>query len=429
MSLHAVIRMIQVVGIIIPLIGVVELIRRDPVRQSMFLLMANIGCLIQNNVYLLSMGAKTSEEVISLQKIQFLGGIIFYFFLTIFILSFLGIVTTHPAEILIGVWIAIDLGFLVLDWTGDISNWLFSSISVHYNDTFGIMVIDQELAPYMILRYVFIGLSLTGLLIYSHYRLWRTQSKRIRQKLAMLIGAQLIVLLSYVLVVVFPLEYNIIPFFGSVSVLAIIFSIVQGKFFSVTDRGRDWVVDHAEDLFLITDNAYGFLDANPTAYTHLPELSKIKKNDRLSDSVLTLLNADAPEEMTLGDRIFSRTLYTIEQNEETEGYALYLKDETQINRLLSELEVERDRADEANRAKSTFLSNMSHEIRTPINAVLGMDEMILRESEEEDVLNYAENIRTAGSTLLGLINDILDFSKIEARRWRSFRWIIRRHLS
>lgn len=65
-------------------------------------------------------------------------------------------------------------------------------------------------------------------------------------------------------------------------------------------------------------------------------------------------------------------------------------------------------------AKSAFLSNMSHEIRTPITAVLGMNEMILRECEDENVRNYAESIETAGHTLLGLVNDILDFSKIEA---------------
>ena len=65
-------------------------------------------------------------------------------------------------------------------------------------------------------------------------------------------------------------------------------------------------------------------------------------------------------------------------------------------------------------AKSAFLSSMSHEIRTPINAVLGMDEMIMRDTKEEKTYEYAENIRVAGNTLLGLINDVLDFSKIEA---------------
>ena len=71
-------------------------------------------------------------------------------------------------------------------------------------------------------------------------------------------------------------------------------------------------------------------------------------------------------------------------------------------------------AEEANKAKSYFLSNMSHEIRTPINAVLGMNEMILREGTDESILSYAANIQSSGKTLLFLINDILDMSKIES---------------
>ncbi len=73
-----------------------------------------------------------------------------------------------------------------------------------------------------------------------------------------------------------------------------------------------------------------------------------------------------------------------------------------------------EKAEAANRAKSAFLSNMSHEIRTPINAVLGMNEIILRESSEPNVIEYSQSIKSSGNTLLGLINDILDFSKIES---------------
>ncbi|MBE5915336.1 MAG: response regulator [Pseudobutyrivibrio ruminis] len=78
------------------------------------------------------------------------------------------------------------------------------------------------------------------------------------------------------------------------------------------------------------------------------------------------------------------------------------------------LEAELEIAKQASEAKSSFLSNMSHEIRTPINSVLGMNEMIIRECEDEQILEYANNAKSAGNTLLGLVNDILDFSKIEA---------------
>ena len=71
-------------------------------------------------------------------------------------------------------------------------------------------------------------------------------------------------------------------------------------------------------------------------------------------------------------------------------------------------------AESANVAKSQFLATMSHEIRTPINAVLGMNEMIMRESKEDTILEYASNISDAGKSLLSLVNDILDFSKIES---------------
>ena len=78
------------------------------------------------------------------------------------------------------------------------------------------------------------------------------------------------------------------------------------------------------------------------------------------------------------------------------------------------LEEARIEAQSANKAKSTFLANMSHEIRTPINVMLGMNEMILRESESEEIRQYAKSIERSGSYLISLINNILDISRIES---------------
>lgn len=76
--------------------------------------------------------------------------------------------------------------------------------------------------------------------------------------------------------------------------------------------------------------------------------------------------------------------------------------------------VKRKKVEDEREAKTRFLSNMSHEIRTPINAVLGMNEMILREAQDKQILTYAANIKSSGKMLLFLINDILDISKIES---------------
>lgn len=91
-----------------------------------------------------------------------------------------------------------------------------------------------------------------------------------------------------------------------------------------------------------------------------------------------------------------------------------LEQERSLDDMLRVVETKVDEARNAVKAKSEFLSNMSHEIRTPINAVLGMNEMIQRESENEQISEYSRNIASSGSMLLALINDILDLSKIES---------------
>ena len=109
---------------------------------------------------------------------------------------------------------------------------------------------------------------------------------------------------------------------------------------------------------------------------------------------VTMINATLPMVVGLG---FMLVFVVIQQVEE-----------------FRKIDMEKQHAISISEAKTQFLASMSHEIRTPINAILGMNEMILRENKDRVVGEYSKSIKTSGKMLLMLVNDVLDFSKIEA---------------
>ena len=138
----------------------------------------------------------------------------------------------------------------------------------------------------------------------------------------------------------------------------------------------------------------------------------------MSDFMYDFANADDEKKLEVASRVDD---IRVNSKDEIEVLASYLKStihsiEDYIDKLKEDqkLQTELEVAQKSSEAKSSFLSNMSHEIRTPINAILGMNEMILRQDNDPEILEYAMNIKSAGNSLLSIINDILDFSKIEA---------------
>ena len=171
--------------------------------------------------------------------------------------------------------------------------------------------------------------------------------------------------------------------------------------------------DEKEKLCIVNNGAAVFLEKTPE------ECCKLEINDIFDlNSNIFRLKGDKNQieaRCVLNQSICSLSIDKIyDEFHEIMGYIIIVHDMTERIQTMHQLEEEKMKADQANQAKSRFLANMSHEIRTPINAVMGMNEIVFRESEEAETVEYARHIQDASKTLLALINDILDFSKIES---------------
>ena len=193
----------------------------------------------------------------------------------------------------------------------------------------------------------------------------------------------------------------------------LVFVMYRYRLFDTVKSAKDRVIDNVKEGILVTDHAGKVIYLNRETSRIFPE---IDWNDRqeIEDKVFLFLETHQSG-FRLKNRYYQwQSMDIYDDNRRKAGVLYRISDTTESYLYTQQLINLKEEAERANEAKSSFLAHMSHEIRTPINAVLGMNEMILRESSSGTIKEYALNIQNAGRILLSIINDILDLSKIES---------------
>ena len=410
MEINGILMTIQTIGILIPLVGIIVLIQKEQSKTTMYLMLTNFGSLIMNGGYSLLLRAKSPDLAEFAYNIEYTGNIIFYLFFVLFIISYFKIKYIHWLMILWGLFEV----FNFINLQGFLKMQLFlQDLSFEIPDNIGIVTVNMPQGPLYMVRYCFVCTFLLYGIIYTHVKMFKVASRKEKHNIARLAGAQFVVMLSLILMLMSVFDYDIVPILSSFSILFIILGVMHGEMFSVTDRGREWVFEHIAGAFVIVDSSFGFLEANAGARRLFKELKHQRRNERISEELHQLMVRDSDEEVING-RYYEKQIVSIENKEGIQGYSLVLMDVTKLHNLMQELQIEKQNAEDANQAKSAFMSNMSHEIRTPMNAIVGMTEILLRSQLPEQERGYLYNIQNSGNALLKIINDILDFSKIES---------------
>lgn len=361
------------------------------------------------------------EEALLANRIAYLDGT----FLTLFI--FLAV--AQFCRIRIPAWMIAAMsvaGFVVLglSYTGGYSTIYYSNVSIvrRHGVTFLVTQDGPAHILYTCLIVVYALIDL-GIMIYA----FRNKHKVSYINTFFLLATELFCMAVYAIESFTVCEIQLLPF-AYVLNMALLFVLFRRTNLYDLSINAEHIREERREYGYISFSHHGkYIGSNEVARKYFPELERLLMDHKIPPKEEFLYeefgnwvahfgpNTGKTRYYTRNDRILKCRLsyFTMGKRSHIQGYLIEITDDTNQQLHIQELNEMARKAEEANLAKSTFIANMSHEIRPPIHAVLGMNEMIMRESSEPQIRVYAGNIKKSGNLLLSLVNNILDYSRME----------------
>ena len=361
------------------------------------------------------------EEALLANRIAYLDGT----FLTLFI--FLAV--AQFCRIRVPTWMITAMsvaGFVVLglSYTGGYSTIYYSNVSIirRHGVTFLVTQDGPAHILYTCLIVVYVVIDL-GVMVYA----FRNKNKVSYINTFFLLATELFCMAVYAIESLTACEIQLLPF-AYVLNMALLFVLFRRTNLYDLSINAEHIREERREYGYVSFSRHGkYIGSNDVARKYFPELERLLMDHKIPPKEEFLYeefgnwvthldsNTGKTRYYTRNDRILKCRLsyFTMGKRSHIQGYLIEITDDTNQQLHIQELNEMARKAEEANLAKSTFIANMSHEIRTPIHAVLGMNEMIMRESSEPQIRVYAGNIKKSGNLLLSLVNNILDYSRME----------------
>ena len=200
-------------------------------------------------------------------------------------------------------------------------------------------------------------------------------------------------------------SYNPIVIAMTFSMFCMMIAMIRYSYFNSLDAAVDNAFNHGNEGLIILDREDTVVFVNHRMDELFPDIRKgsiINQYQKIKE----IIEGDE-HLLRRGGVVYELRAENIIEHGERNGRMLWFVDQTQGLLTMQKLK-------EADEAKTQFLMKVSHELRTPMNTILGMNEMILRESSEGEIKRFAKEVEDAGAHMMSLIDEILDTSRLES---------------